>query len=204
MDEQLVKKYTLPIVGTMVTSAITYMMAADDDATYKGENSVESSKQQAASDARDQFMTKMDEILQEIIDSKKEIEPVTYVPAGTRVIIYPMTDLWLRTTKDIEKGVMSYNPVGTENVLVTSDGNPSNATTTTTVGNTQQKVIMGNQNNNNQQQNDNMPLVVPEEQTQNQQRRQQVRALPPPSADGSAISVPEEDEEDSDGEIDLF
>ncbi|MBR5599121.1 MAG: hypothetical protein IKW39_03675 [Alphaproteobacteria bacterium] len=150
VDEQLVKKYTLPIVGTMVTSAITYMMAADDDATYKGENSVESSKQQAASDARDQFMTKMDEILQEIIDSKKEIEPVTYVPAGTRVIIYPMTDLWLRTTKDIEKGVMSYNPVGTENVLVTSDGNPSNATTTTTVGNTQQKVIMGNQNNNNQ------------------------------------------------------
>ena len=55
VDEQLVKKYTLPIVGTMVSSAITYMMAADEDST--GE--VETSKQQAATDARQEFMDKM-------------------------------------------------------------------------------------------------------------------------------------------------
>lgn len=78
VDEQLVKKYTLPIVGTMVSSAITYMMAADEDST--GE--VETSKQQAATDARQEFMDKMDQILQEIIDSKSQIQPVTYVPAG--------------------------------------------------------------------------------------------------------------------------
>lgn len=67
----------------MVSSAITYMMAADEDST--GE--VETSKQQAATDARQEFMDKMDQILQEIIDSKSQIQPVTYVPAGTRIII---------------------------------------------------------------------------------------------------------------------
>ena len=54
-----------------------------------------------------EFMDKMDQILQEIIDSKSQIQPVTYVPAGTRIIIYPMTDLWLRSTKDIEKNVLA-------------------------------------------------------------------------------------------------
>ena len=113
-----------------------------------------------------------------------------------------MTDLWLRTTKDIEKGVISYNPVGTENVLVTSDGNPSGTTTTATTPNGQQKVIMGNQNQNQNQQPENMPLVG-EEPANNQQRRQPVRALPPPSADGSLVQAPEEEEQSDDGEIDL-
>lgn len=201
VDEQLVKKYTLPIVGTMVTSAITYMMAADEEST--GE--IENSKQEAASDARQQFMERMDEILQEIIDSKKEIQPVTYVPAGTRIIIYPMTDLWLRTTKDIDKGASSIVPTNVSSQLVTSDGNSSNQTTTVTTGGQSQTVIKGgNQQVNSQQDANFTPLVADNGSNTNNQQVRNNRALPPVSADGTEIGMPyEEQEEDTSGEIDL-
>lgn len=205
VDEQLVKKYTLPIVGTMVTSAITYMMAADEDST--GE--VENSKQQAASDARQQFMEKMDQILQEIIDSKSQIEPVTYVPAGTRVIIYPMRDLWLRTTKDIEKGIISGIPNSADGQLVnevyyegqggtTSSGDRNN-------NQSSQKVILGNQSQNNNSNNSGGTPLIEENNNQNNQSqpRKNIGAIPPPAADGTLTEMPDE-EEDISGDIELF
>ena len=196
VDEQLVKKYTLPLVGTMVTSAITYMMAADEEST--GE--VESSKQQAASDARQMFMEKMDEILQEIIDKKKEIEAVTYVPAGTRIIIYPMVDLWLRTTKNIEKGETSDLPSAASDQLVTSTGSKESGPLNVTSSSQTQTTVNGN-NQNASQGTSNPPLVA---NNGNPQQQQQIRrrALPPPAADGSDIIMPEEDDDDG-GEIDL-
>lgn len=200
VDEQLVKKYTLPIVGTMVTSAITYMMAADEESSSNAQ--VENSKQQAASDAREQFMSKMDEILQEIIDKKKEIAAVTYVPAGTRIIIYPMSDLWLRSAKDVEEGVESTGRRNVENVLIDEDGSSSVKSTTT--GNNQQRVVMGNQQNT-QNQPQHTPLIAEETPQNNNQRNQNrpIRALPPPSTDGSAIVMPQEEDEEDAGEIDL-
>ena len=207
VDEQLVKKYTLPIVGTMVASAITYMMAADEDST--GE--VETSKQQAASDARQQFMEKMDEILQEIIDSKSQIEPVTYVPAGTRVIIYPMQDLWLRSTKDIQRGITTTVPGGGQGGLVNDTFHDGGGTTTTsTVENnnsrSSQKVILGNQSQtNNTNNNGGTPLL--DESPQNNQNQQQphknIGAIPPPAADGTITEAPES-EEDLSGEMELL
>ncbi len=196
VDEQLVKKYTLPLVGTMVTSAITYMMAADEEST--GE--VENSKQQAASDARQMFMEKMDEILQEIIEKKKEIEPVTYVPAGTRIIIYPMVDLWLRSTKNIEKGEGAEPLVGSSSQLVTSTGSEESGPTNVSSNQSQSTV---NGNSQNASAGTNNPPLVSNDGSQPQGQQQVVRrALPPPSADGSNIIMPEEDEDDS-GEIDL-
>lgn len=210
VDEQLVKKYTLPIVGTMVTSAITYMMAADEDST--GE--VENSKQQAASDARQEFMDKMDQILQEIIDSKSQIEPVTYVPAGTRVIIYPMQDLWLRSTKDIQRGMTTAIPGGGEGGLVNDtfyDGQGGGTYTSTVEGNNSkgsQKVILGNQaqtsNSNNTSNNGGTPLLDGGANNQQQpQQRKDVGAIPPPAADGSVVDVPESDEDEDFDNMDL-
>ena len=200
VDEQLVKKYTLPIVGTLVTSAITYMTAVDEEATGQ----VENSKQQAASDARQNFMDKMDEMLQEIIDRKKEIEPVTYVPAGTRIIIYPMTDLWLRTTKDIDKGVSNLvNDRKITNTLV----NPNGYEVEPGARGQQQQVVSTSTANNRKQENQsvNQPLVGPPSNSPQAQQQQQrrVRALPPPSADGSDIVIPDDSSEDDEGEIDL-
>ena len=181
VDEQLVKKYSLPIFGTMATSAIAYMMATNEDAT--GE--VENSKQQAASDARSNFLEKMDEIMEQVLESKSQIQAVTFVPAGTRIIIYPMTDLWLRTTKDIENNVGGLRDDRVKDVLI----DESNVEE----GNTGQTNVQGNNNAANN--NNNAPA-------NNNQQQGTGAAIPPPAADGSGISVPTEEEED-DGEIDL-
>lgn len=39
----------------------------------------------------------MDSIFNQILTDKASIQPMTYVPAGTRIIVYPQVDLWLRT-----------------------------------------------------------------------------------------------------------
>ena len=205
VDEQLVKKYTLPIVGTMVSSAITYMMAADEDST--GE--VETSKQQAATDARQEFMDKMDQILQEIIDSKSQIQPVTYVPAGTRIIIYPMTDLWLRSTKDIEKNVETARPGGGDGGLVNEvypddGGTRSTSQVEGNNANNSQKVILGNQaQTNNNSGGDGLVNENPQNNPNAPQPRKNIGAIPPPAADGSVAEAPESEEEIS-GDIELF
>lgn len=205
VDEQLVKKYTLPIVGTLASSAITYMMAVDEEST--GE--VENSKQQAASDARQQFMDKMDQILQQIIDSKSQIQSVTYIPAGTRIIIYPMRDLWLRSTKDIERGVATDIPSSGQGGLVTEEvvGGGAGTTTTSTVesnnGGGSRKVILGGQSNRGTSNQDNSggggtPLISEEPQNNNQRRntgQNNTGALPPPAADGSITGVPPSEDE---------
>lgn len=194
VDEQMVKKYTMPLVGTIATSAITYMMAADQDAT--GE--VETSKQQAASDARQQFMEKMNDILDEIIENKSEIEAVTFIPAGTRIIIYPMADLWLRSTKEIEKNEEGSLGKRHKDVLIDDDGNSQ---TTVETNNTQQ----GTSNNqvpvNNNQQN-TRPLID-DRATQQQQQQNVPGAIPPPAADGTVAEFPG-DNEDETGDIVLF
>ena len=171
VDEQLLKKYTVPLLGTVATSALAYLMAANNDAT--GE--VETSKQQAAADARQSFLERMDTILNDIIDKKQEIEAVTYIPAGTRIIIYPMHDLWLRTIDDIkDHNNNDYKEGESEDVLV---GNVEN----------EQQNVQENNNGNN---------------VQGVEKQQSTGALPPPSGDGTLANMPEENEEEE-GEIDL-
>ena len=41
----------------------------------------------------------MDYIFNDLIQRKMAINSVTYVPAGTRLIIFPKVDLWLRTAQ---------------------------------------------------------------------------------------------------------
>ncbi|MDR1693577.1 MAG: TrbI/VirB10 family protein [Lactobacillaceae bacterium] len=95
LDQQLIKKYTFPVVTTMLTSAAAYLMAPNSNAS--GET--ETPKQQAANDARQNFLDKMTEIFNQVLADKMDIKPLTYVPAGTRIIIYPNVDLWLRTAE---------------------------------------------------------------------------------------------------------
>lgn len=111
LDEQLLKKYTLPMVTNLLSSGLAYLTATGDDGTSSGESSLESSRQQAANDARQNFLDNMNEMFNQILEDKTNIAAVTYVPAGTRLIIYPKEDLWLRTLdrskeealKDLEK-----------------------------------------------------------------------------------------------------
>lgn len=105
LDQQLFKKYTLPVMTTVLTSATTYAMATDKD--RNASNDKETSRQQAASDARENFLQSMNSIFEQILQDKVNIRPLTYVPAGTRIIIYPSVDLWLRTLEREENEAAS-------------------------------------------------------------------------------------------------
>jgi len=95
VDQQLFKKYTLPIMTSSLTSATSYFMAPSDD--NDGEN--ESPRQQAANDARENFINEMNQVFDEILADKSNIKPLTYIPAGTRIIVFPNSDLWLRSVE---------------------------------------------------------------------------------------------------------
>ncbi|MBO6281403.1 MAG: TrbI/VirB10 family protein [Alphaproteobacteria bacterium] len=97
LDEQLLKKYTMPIVASGVENAIAYMMASGSTSTSNNGSSTEDARAQAAADARQNFQDQINKIVEEIMDKKSKIQPVTYMPAGTRIIIYPGQDLWLNS-----------------------------------------------------------------------------------------------------------
>ena len=48
-------------------------------------------------DARENFLNEMNQVFEQILEDKTNIKPLTYVPAGTRIIVFPNVDLWLRT-----------------------------------------------------------------------------------------------------------
>lgn len=93
VDQQLFKKYTLPVLTTSLTSATSYFMAPKDDSNRESETP----RQQAANDARQNFLNEMNQVFDEILADKSNIKPMTYIPAGTRIIVFPNADLWLRT-----------------------------------------------------------------------------------------------------------
>ena len=66
----------------------------------KDNSEVETPRQQAANDARENFLEQMDQVFSEILEDKTNIQPLTYVPAGTRIIVYPNVDLWLRSARN--------------------------------------------------------------------------------------------------------
>ena len=99
IDEQLLKKYTLPIVTSTLTSAITYLAAAGESSQNSDGESTQDAKAEAADDARENFVEDMRAIFQKILSDKTDISAVAYVPAGTRLIIYPKVDLWIRTAE---------------------------------------------------------------------------------------------------------
>ncbi len=99
VDQQLFKKYTLPVMTTTLTSATSYFMAPKKDS----DSSTETPRQEAANDARQNFLNEMNKVFDEILADKSNIRPMTYIPAGTRIIVYPMSDLWLRTIDNDEE-----------------------------------------------------------------------------------------------------
>ncbi len=104
VDQQLFKKYTLPVVTTVLSSGASYFIASADDAA--GE--IETSKQQAANDARQNFLDDMEELFDDILADKTDVKAMTYIPAGTRIIVYPNTDLWLRSVERDEEESQKY------------------------------------------------------------------------------------------------
>ncbi len=107
VDQQLFKKYTLPVMTTSLTSATSYFMAPNSESSTENETP----RQQAANDARQNFLNEMNQVFDEILADKSNIRPMTYIPAGTRIIVFPNADLWLRTVeRDQESSVLLEKP----------------------------------------------------------------------------------------------
>ncbi len=102
LDDQLITKYGKPVMTSVVTSAVSYMLAANDDYTVNNESdtTTQSSKSQAAADARENFIDSMQQIFDQLIAEATGVPPVVFVPSGTRVTIFSTTDLWLRSADD--------------------------------------------------------------------------------------------------------
>ena len=105
LDDQLVQKFGKPIMTSVVTSAISYMMATNDDMyqdTYG--NTITSSKTEAANDARENFINSMQTIFDQLVQDATNIPVVIFVPSGTRLTVFANEDLWLRSEEeDIEE-----------------------------------------------------------------------------------------------------
>lgn len=105
VDQQLFKKYTLPVLTSSLTSFTSYLMAP----TENSGSETETPRQQAANDARQNFINEMNTIFDEILADKSNIKALTYVPAGTRIIVFPNTDLWLRTVERDQDSSLQLN-----------------------------------------------------------------------------------------------
>ena len=62
--------------------------------------SSQSDRAQAAQDARENFIDDMEQIFQQMIEESSSTPPVVFVPSGTRMTIFAMEDLWLRSEED--------------------------------------------------------------------------------------------------------
>ena len=99
LDRQLVKKYSTPLVTSIITNGISVLFSTEDS-SKGGENSSETSKQQATNDARQNFLDDTKQMFEDMLDDYMKTKSVVVVPAGTRIIVFPKVDLWLKTMDD--------------------------------------------------------------------------------------------------------
>lgn len=192
LDEQLLKKYTLPMVTNLLSSAVAYVAATTESGQGTGENSVETSKQQAANDARENFLDNMDQMFDQILQDKTDIAAVTYVPAGTRLIIYPKEDLWIRTIQrskeeseqDIGKPTVfldDKNPTGNAatggNNAARADGTGTSAGTSGVVYQDEDVDVQAN----------SMPLI---DDSRSKKKRTPQKGIPPVTTTGATPPPP--------------
>ena len=185
VDKQLFKKYSLPVLTTMLTSASSYFIASAEDSA--GE--VETSRQQAATDARENFLDDMESLFDEILADKTDIKAVTYIPAGTRIIIYPNSDLWLRTAeRDIEESAKLEQPdkfIDDEKMAAKEKAQERE---NVAAGSTSVVYDAGAEGENIEAEGkgNSMPLIADKKQT----KKTTLPPPPPPSSAGSSMSVP--------------
>ncbi len=93
INNDLLKELATPFSTAMLSSAVQYFIRTDDNS----DGEVETSSQEAANDARESFRSAMDEMFQQILQNSLQEQVLIFIPAGTRIVVYPNKDLWLRT-----------------------------------------------------------------------------------------------------------
>ncbi len=111
LDEQWLARYGKPLLQSTVTSAIAYLTATDEAVTENQDygTTTQSDRAQAAQDARENFIDDMEQIFQQMIEESSSTPPVVFVPSGTRMTIFAMEDLWLRSEQDDEDDYVAEN-----------------------------------------------------------------------------------------------
>ncbi len=126
LDEQLLKRYTFPLVSTTLQGLVNIALAEGDGSTSttnaNGTTTTQDARSAAAEDARKQVNSRISQIISEIMKKKEAIKSVTYIPAGTRIIIYPNQDLWLNSVKRDKNRGMGDGMDDEEKAKVFSDG----------------------------------------------------------------------------------
>ena len=104
LDEQWLARYGKPLLQSTLTSAISYIVASDSAVTDNAEygTTSQSDRARAAQDARENFIDNMEQIFQKMIEESSSTPPVVFVPSGTRMTVFAMDDLWLRSEEDDE------------------------------------------------------------------------------------------------------
>ena len=93
LDRQLVKKYAMPFATSLANNGLGILFSTSE----KSNGETENSRQQAMNDAREGFLEDTKKMFNQILSDRSNIRAITYIPAGTRIIVYPKVDLWLRT-----------------------------------------------------------------------------------------------------------
>ena len=111
LDEQWLARYGKPLMQSTLTSAVSYIVASDRSVTENVENGTtsQSDRARAAQDARENFIDNMEQIFQQMIEESSSTPPVVFVPSGTRMTVFAMEDLWLRSEQDDEDEYVAEN-----------------------------------------------------------------------------------------------
>ena len=194
LDEQLLKKYTLPMVTSLMSDSLAYVMARGQTTTSSDGTTTQDARAQAANDAREHFLDNMDQIFQDLLAAKTNIQAVTYVPAGTRLIIYPKVDMWIRTAER-EKEESFATSISRKPQVLIDDSNPmasihgsgpsageARSATRTNNGNT--KVVYDGNDGNIQP--SSAPLIDDSQYEQKRRTPSSVGMTPPPSTTATA------------------
>lgn len=177
LDKQLFKRYSMPVLTSILTNAMAYMMAPEDE---ESGGDTETPKQQAANDARQNFLDQMNQMFEQILQDKANIQAMSYVPAGTRIIIFPKVDLWLRDIENDKEG--SFEP-NNANVLINDEARLKGDNGGATVPNVGGQVSY-EEDNNQEEQPRSAPLIA-EEPKKPAVTRPLVVPPPPPSSSSS-------------------
>ena len=87
VDNRYFEKYGSAILATVLSAATAYASPADDE---------------AMSMAQDTFAEGILDVTRQILEENLDLRPVTNIAAGSRLIIRPLTDLWLPRPEILE------------------------------------------------------------------------------------------------------
>ena len=199
----------MPMATSLMSDALAYVMARGQTTTSSDGTTTQDARSQAANDAREHFLDNMNQIFQDLLAAKTNIQAVTYVPAGTRLIIYPKVDMWIRTAEREKEDAFGSSIAKKPTVLI-DDSNPmgsihgsgpsageQRSATRNNAGNT--KVVYDGNDGNIEP--SSAPLIDDTQYENKRRTPSSVGLTPPPSATASSSSSSSQNSDTSSGQL---